>query len=80
MKKNKSYFATEDDFSFFGNGTFSKILIDFDCLLKKVDENTYYTADNAKEAFNELQDMGYDLYLQEVPELFMMISTGIMEK
>lgn len=35
---------------------------------KKFDENTYHTADNAKEAFKELQNMGYDLYLIEVPE------------
>lgn len=68
MKKKKSYFATEDDYNFFNNGTFTKILIDFDCLLKKVDENTYHTADNAKEAFKELQEMGYNLYLIEVPE------------
>lgn len=68
MNKNKSYFATEEDYHFFNNGTFSKILIDFDCLLKKIDENTYHTADNAKEAFKELQNMGYDLYLIEVPE------------
>ena len=68
MNKYKSYFATEDDYHFFNNGTFSKILIDFDCLLKKIDENTYHTADNAKEAFKELQNMGYDLYLIRVPE------------
>ena len=68
MKEHKAYFATEDDYNFFNNGTLSKILIDFFCLFKEVEKDNYVIADNVVEAFKELTDMGYRLFLKDVPE------------
>lgn len=68
MKEHKAYFATEDDYNFFNNGTLSKILIDFFCLFKEVGKNNYEPADNVVEAFEKLKEMGYRLFLKEVPE------------
>ena len=69
MAETKSRFATEDDYSFFNNGTFSKILIRFNCLFEgKWNQRAPVLADGVQEAFKELIDMGYDLFLIEVPE------------
>ena len=68
MKEHKAYFATEDDYNFFNNGTLSKILIDFFCLFKEVEKNIYEPADKVIEAFKDLTDMGYRLFLKDVPE------------
>lgn len=66
---NRSYFATEDDFSFFGNGTLSKLLIGFDCLFEG-NWNGIKTKPYADtvEVFKELRKLGYSLFLCEVPE------------
>ncbi len=69
MAETKSRFATEDDYSFFNNGTFSKILIRFNCLFEgKWNQRAPVLADGVQEAFKELIEMGYDLFLIEVPE------------
>lgn len=69
MAETKSRFATEDDYSFFNDGTFSKILMHFDCLFKgKWNQRVPVLADGVQEAFKELVEMGYDLFLIEVPE------------
>ena len=69
MEKRKSYFATEDDYNFFGNGTLSKLLIDFDCLFKgewKGDGTVL--ADNIVGVFKKFQKLNYKLFLIDVPE------------
>jgi hypothetical protein len=69
MKQKKSYFATENDFTFFNNCTFSSICINFDCLYKnKFDFYNTELSDDILESFDELRNMGYDLYLYNVPE------------
>lgn len=66
---NKSYFADESDYSFFGNGTLSKLLISFDCIVKDGWNGCDTTpADGVQEAFKTLRKMGYSLYLSNVPE------------
>lgn len=68
MAETKSRFATEDDYSFLNDGTFSKILIDFDCLFKeKWNQKNPVLADGVQKAFKELEEMGYDLFLEDVP-------------
>jgi len=65
----KSYFATENDYSFFGNGTLTKLLISFDCLFDGSWEgiNTQpYT--EAAEVLKSLRKLGYSLFLCDVPE------------
>lgn len=69
MEQKKSYFATENNYTFFNNCTFSSIRINFDCLYKNnFDFYNTELADDVVEAFNELRNMGYDLYLYDVPE------------
>ena len=54
MAETKSRFATEDDYSFFNNGTFSKILIRFNCLFEgKWNQRAPVLADGVQEAFKE---------------------------
>ena len=68
-RQKKSYFATENDFTFFNNCTFSSIRINFDCLYKKkFDFYNTELSDDILESFDELRNMGYDLYLYNVPE------------
>lgn len=66
---NRSYFADESDYSFFGSCTLSKLLIGFDCIVKDGWNgcNTI-PADGVQEAFRTLREMGYSLYLSNVPE------------
>jgi len=65
----KSYFATKDDFNFFGNGTLHKMLIDFDCLINgKWKGNDTPLCDDVIEVFNSLRELGYSLFLSEVPK------------
>ncbi len=69
MAEIKSRFATDDDYCFFNNGTFSKILIYFDCLFEgEWNLKNLVLAKGVQEAFKELNEMGYGLYLIEVPE------------
>lgn len=68
MKEKKSYFADENDYSFFGNGTLSKLLIDFDCLFEGdwCGNKTILTKD-VIEVVREFRQAGYNLFLCEVP-------------
>ena len=68
MAGTKSRFATDDDYFFFNNGTFCKILIYFDCLFEgEWNLKNPVLTDDIQEAFKELDEMGYGLYLIEVP-------------
>ena len=66
MKEHKAYFATDEDCHFLGHGTFSRILIDFDCVMT-MNNKGYKPTVHAVEAFQELQKMGYSLFLNKVP-------------
>ena len=69
MAETKSRFATDDDYFFFNNGTFCKILIYFNCLFEgEWNLKNPVLTDDIQEAFKELDEMGYGLYLIEVPE------------
>lgn len=65
----KSYFADEEDCNFFGRGTLCKLLIYFDCVTQgEWNGPETKPAKDAVQSFKKLQQMGYALYLIEVPE------------
>ncbi|MCQ2593455.1 MAG: hypothetical protein MJ188_11805 [Treponema sp.] len=67
-KHRKSYFADENEFNFFGSGTLSKLLIGFDCLFEgNWKQNETILAAGAVEVFKAFEQMGYELFLIDVP-------------
>lgn len=68
MNKTKSRFAEYGDFCFTGNGTFTKLCIDFDCLYKNEwKEEQTELQENVREVFEEFKNLGYILFLDNVP-------------
>lgn len=68
MDEIESCFADEDSLCFYGNGTLSKLLIDFDCLFdgEWLGSDTRL-ADGILDSFTELRNLGYGLFLYNVP-------------
>lgn len=68
MEITKSRFAEEYDCCFYGNGTFCKLQIDFDCLVNgKWEGKQTEPQENVREVFKAFKGMGYNLFLDGVP-------------